>query len=447
MTACPRLASLRLRLRHQVAILVFERTHMAATLLILLGGIIGVGFIGNLFFEKTRIPSVLLLIAIGMVLGPVTRIVPPETVRPFMPFFGAIALTIILFEGGLDLDLQHTIQQAGRAALLAMLSFVLAIFLVYYALLLGMNAQGPTAVAIAAALACTSAPIVIPVLALTAPKSPMRPLLVVESALSDALAVMVVLALLGFERGEISGALLAGELGKSMLIGTGAALLGGLVWLWMLSHFYNRPFFYLLTIGFVFLLMGIVEIFHGSGALAVLIFGMVLANGEAIVGIFSPRIRDQIHKLLGEGGVALHPRLTESHAEVSFMTRSFFFVYLGMIFQWPGADFRMWLTIVLVVVAIIVGREIAVQLTGWITRVSAAQRALLTAMLPRGLATAVLAAMLINRTTQPGPAWETLATFVVVISNLWMSFRLLKIRHTLEPVLAAPQTIAKQEAT
>jgi cell volume regulation protein A len=222
-------------------------------------------------------------------------------------------------------------------------------------------------------------------------------------------------------------------LGKSLLIGAGAAVAGGLIWLWMLSHHSTRPFFYLMTIGFVLLLMGAVESFHGSGALAVLIFGMVLANGEAIVGVFSPRIRDEIHKRLGEGGVALHPRLTESHAEVSFMTRSFFFVYLGMIFQWPGADFRLWLTIVLTIVAIIVGREIAVQLTGWVTGVAAPQRSLLTAMLPRGLATAVLAAVLVDRAIQPGPAWETLATFVVVISNLWMSFRLLKIRNLLEP--------------
>jgi cell volume regulation protein A len=267
----------------------------------------------------------------------------------------------------------------------------------------------------------------------------MRPLLVVESALSDALAVMVVLAMIGFGEGEISGSILAGQLGKSMLIGAVAALAGGLIWLWMLSHLSNRPFFYLMTIGFVFLLMGAVESFHGSGALAVLIFGMVLANGEVIVGIFSPHIRDQIHKRLGEGGVALHPRLTESHAEVSFMTRSFFFVYLGIIFQWPGADFRLWLTIVLTIVAIIVGREIAVQLIGWVTQVPAPQRLLLSAMLPRGLATAVLAAMLVNRSTQPGPAWETLATFVVFVTNLWMSVRLLKIRGALEPDAAALQ--------
>jgi cell volume regulation protein A len=407
---------------------------MYATLLILLGGIIGVGFISNLFFEKTRLPGVLLLIAVGILLGPVTRIVPPEAVRAFMPAFGAVALTIILFEGGLDLNLQHTIRQAVRAVLLAILSFMSAMFLVYYALVLGLNAGGPTALAISAALACTSAPIVIPVLARVAPESPMRPLLVVESALSDALAVMVVLAFIGLEHGDISGSLLASQLGKSLLIGAVAAMASGLVWLWLLSRLYQQRFFYLMTIGVVFLLMGVVESFHGSGVLAVLVFGMMLANGQALLGIFRPKVRTEIDKLLGEGGLALNPRLSESHAEVSFMTRSFFFVYLGMIFQWPGADFRIWLTILLTIIAIIVAREIAVQLTGWITRVSASNRLLLSAMLPRGLATAVLAAILVNRagaegmdSPPAGPSWESLATFVVLASNIWMSVRLWKI--------------------
>ena len=373
------------------------------------------------------------LIASGLLLGPVFNIVPPAAVRPFMPAFGAVALTIILFEGGLDLDLKHTLSQAGRAILLAVLSFALSMFLVYYAATLGLEAKGHQGLAMAAALACTSAPIVIPVLAFTATRSPMRPLLVVESALSDALAVMTVLAFIGLGSGEFSGSIFAGQIGKSLLIGFGAALLSGLLWLWLLSFLSNRPFFYLMTLGFVFLLMGIVESFHGSGALAVLVFGMVLANGESLVGIFSPRMRDHIVQKFGEGGVTLHPRITESHAEVSFLTRSFFFVYLGIIFRWPGADFRMWLTIVLVAIAVIVSREIAVQILGWTTRLAAPHRALVAAMLPRGLATAVLASMLVARQDSSGPSWETLATFIVIISNVWMSFRLFKIRQVLQP--------------
>jgi cell volume regulation protein A len=398
---------------------------MGSTLLILVGAIIGLGFLANLFFEKTRVPGTLPLIGAGMLLGPVLRVVPPELVQPHAPTFGAVALTIILFEGGLDLDVGHVVRQAGRSLLLACVSFGVATFLVYQAIVLGLGASGQLALALAAALACTSAPVVIPVLALAAPKSPMRPLLVVESALSDAFAVMAVLALHKLSGTGISGALVAEQLGRAVAIGAGAALVGAVLWLWLLSHLAARPFFYLMTVGFVFLLMGLVEAFHGSGALAVLLFGMALANGHRVVERMNPGIREVVEKALGSGGATPHRRITESHAELSFVTRSFFFVYLGIMFRWPGADVRLWLAILLVLVAIIAGRELSVHLVGWVTRVSANDRRLLAAMLPRGLATAVLGALIVGD-SGGGTPWETLTTFVVLLSNLWMALRVLK---------------------
>ncbi len=400
---------------------------MSAMLLMILGGIIALGFLGNLFSERTRMPDLLLLIGIGLLIGPILEIVPPDSVRPFMPAFGAIALTIILFEGGLDLDLRHTIRQAGRAILLAVLSFGIAMLLGYYALSLGMQRHDRIVWAFAAALACTSAPIVIPVLARVLPGSPMRPLLAVESALSDALAVIVVLLLQHFEGVPISGVAFAGKLGWSFLIGAVTAVIVGLGWLWLLSRFHERKFFYLMTIGVVFLMMGGVEHFHGSGALAVLVFGILLANGPTLVSLVSREEGERLRDAAGGGGRELHDRITESHAELSLVTRTFFFVYLGMIFRWPGEDPRIWLSILLVMVGLLVGREIAVQLVGWSTRVAAPGRRVLSVMLPRGLATAVLSALLVAG--RDGEAhWETIATFVVVLTNIWMSIRLLKLR-------------------
>jgi len=397
---------------------------MSSELLFLLGGVVVIGFLGNAFFERTGIPDILLLLGIGLLLGPVFNVVSPDKARPFMSAFGTIAFTIILFEGGLDLDLRDTIRQSGRALLLVVFSFGLTIFLLYYALVVGLGASGKTAWAVAAALACTSSPIVIPVLRKLAPDSPMRPLLAVESALSDALAVMTVLAIIGRGNGDISGASLLGTLGMSFLIGGGAAIVSGICWLWLLSHLYNRRFFYLVTVGFVFLLMGTVEAFHGSGAFAVFLFGIILANGERLLGVFGSRLRERARQLFADGHVALHPRISDSHAEISFLIRSFFFVYLGIIFRWPGDDMRMWLTIPIVGFSIVVGREIAVRLAAWTTRIPPGERGLLKIMIPRGFATAVLAAILMSRAEENSPSWDTLATFIVLISNLWMTLRL-----------------------
>ncbi len=399
---------------------------MEATLLLVLGGIIGVGFAGSIFLEKTRVPDVFLLMAVGVLIGPVLRIVPPETVRPFMPVFGTLALTIILFEGGLNLDLGLALRQAGRAMLLMLLSFTVSACLVYYALHIGLEASGPMAWAVSAAVACTSAPIVIPVLARLAPDSPLRPLLSMESALSDALAVMVVLTIGIKTGGGFSGPVFVGLLGRSVLIGAGAAAVGGLLWLLLLLRLYERPFFYLMTLGFVFLLMGGVIMAGGSGAVAALVFGMVLANGEALYALLHPSLKGAVDSGTGEGRLRLHPRITESHSELSFVTRTFFFVYLGMIVRWPEPDFRMWLTLGLATVAILVGREIAVQLTGWVARIPARERVLLSSMVPRGLATAVLVSMLASRSPDSASSWVTLATFLILVSNLHMTLRLVR---------------------
>jgi cell volume regulation protein A len=404
---------------------------MPATILIVLGGVIALGFLGSLLVERTRIPDVLVLMAAGILLGPVSGIVPPDAVRPFMPFFGTIALTMILLEGGIELDLAHAVRQGARALLLCFLSFGLTALVVYYAIFLGLSVSGSTALAAAAALACTSAPIVIPTVARLVPGSPLRPLLALESAFSDALAVILVLAVLDpHHAGRLMGPSVAGALGKSVLLGAAGGLLGGLVWLAALTRVSGHPFRYLMTVGFVFLLIGGIERLHGSGAISVLLFGMVLANGGRLIAHFRRTLREEVAEHFRLSDLPLHPEIAQSHAEASFMVRSFFFVYLGVIFRWPGADARMWLTVLLVSVAVVVARELAVQVTAWMTRIAARDRAVLTAMMPRGLATAVLAAMLMTRAPQDQPSWETLAAFIVIVTNVWMTFRIVKIRHS-----------------
>lgn len=397
---------------------------MASTLLLLLGAIIFLGFLGNAVFQRTRIPDVLLLILMGILMGPVLSIIPPDAVRAFMPFFGTIALTMILFEGGLDLDLGHALRQGGRAILLAVVSFAGSMLVVYYAITLAFGVAGRTPLAVAAALACTSAPIVIPVMARLAPASPMRPLLAIESALSDALAVMIVLALAGSHGDTTLSAFgMAGRLANSISLGTGAGILAGVLWLSLLGTLARQRFNYLMTLAFLFLLIGAVESFHGSGAVAVLVFGMILANGEALVRLFGREAGERLLNRLGPDRLVLHPEITESHAQASFLVRAFFFVYLGIIFRWPGSDADMWLSVVLVSLGVIVAREVAVLLVAWATGIPAVHRRLLLAMLPRGLATAVLASLLISH-GEEGPAWETLAAFVILVTNAWMALRI-----------------------
>ncbi len=400
---------------------------MSADLLILLGGIIAVGFLGTILFEKLKIPEVLFLIGVGIAVGPGLGLATADSVGPFMSSFGTIALTIIVFEGALGLDVKGTYRQAGRAFLLVAFSFGITTFLIHYAIVLSLNVGGRPVWALSAALSCTGAHIVVPVANRFISGSPLRPLLTVESAFSDAIAVLTVFALVGFESNGYVAASSFASMGYSFLLGGGIALISGFLWLQLLGRFYSIRYFYLMTIGFVFLMMGIVEKFHGNGAFSVFFFGLVLGNGETLLSLFQTRFRARLRGLFADGKISLYPRIAETHAEFSFLIRSFFFVYLGIVFRWPGTDFRLWLAMLLVLVSVVVGRESAVQLAGWVARVPAPQRRILGAMIPRGLATAVLSTILIPYAGDQSASWSTLAVFVVLSTNVLMAVRLAKL--------------------
>lgn len=394
---------------------------MSSLALILLGGIIALGFLGNLFFERTRIPDVLFLIGAGLVLGPVFELISPEAVRPAMPYFGALALVIILFDGGLDFEFSHLVGQAGRALLLLTLSFGLTLTLIYLVLAFGLRLTGIPAWTTAAALSCTSAPIVIPILAKLVPKSPVGSLLTIESSLSDALAVVLVLSLLDLESVGVKGAILPISFLMDVGISLILAIIAGWLWLWILSHFSRRAFFSFLTVGFVFLLVGIIEILGGSGAIAALAFGVTLANGEAFAQLWGRENRDRIASYFQNHHLILDSKIREAQGEISLLVRSFFFVYIGIIFHGFGFSPVQWLIIVGIFALILTARFLSVSVLGHLWRTPKNDRLLMTAMISRGLATAVLAAIIAAEYPEIKMTIMSLAFVLIILTNLWMT--------------------------
>jgi cell volume regulation protein A len=85
-------------------------------------------FLSHLFsslFSRTRIPDVLLLIILGVCVGPVLGLVKLSYFGSVGPVFTTITLIIILFEGGIALKLSMLRSALGGAMTLAPLSFFL----------------------------------------------------------------------------------------------------------------------------------------------------------------------------------------------------------------------------------------------------------------------------------------------------------------------------------
>src|SRR3989339_630104 len=98
--------------------------------LLLFGLIILVGFIGNMIFNKTRVPESIFLIITGIVLGPLLNIISPEFFLSNASFMISFALVVVLLESGLELDLSKIINHAGNAMMFTALVMISTVFLV-----------------------------------------------------------------------------------------------------------------------------------------------------------------------------------------------------------------------------------------------------------------------------------------------------------------------------
>ena len=100
-------------------------------ILLAAGVVIFLGVAGEAFFKKTGIPDVAFLMILGVIIGPVFGLlIQPEAVIQVVPYFAALALIIIMFDGGLNLDIKHVIKTAHFSVTLAILGFILSVVII-----------------------------------------------------------------------------------------------------------------------------------------------------------------------------------------------------------------------------------------------------------------------------------------------------------------------------
>ncbi len=356
---------------------------MSEISIFLIGAIIVAGFLGNYLFQRTRIPDVLLLMLLGVLLGPVLNVANPAFLTPLAPFFGALALVIILFDGGLNLNLFKVLGELAPATLFTLMTFVgtvafgtLAAYLAGWNLLHGML--------LAVIVGGTASNFVIPVISHLSVSSEVRTLLSLESAINDTLTIVGAIALTGViatNSVDLQG--ISNSILGAFTIAAAAGAIAGLVWLKVMAHFHEKPFGYMLTLALLFILYAGVETVKANGAIAVLVFGLIMGSSKQL-----QRILDGNQKPIEFEG-----SLRTFHSEISFFVRTFFFVYLGVILNLSQLTAAAMFVAVVVFLGLLLGRFLAVKTYGAWARQTRQYEFLMTFMSPRGLAAAVLASL------------------------------------------------------
>ena len=285
---------------------------------LVVGFILFVGFFGDVFFDKTKIPSILWLMLIGITLGPITGLADASKFEEGATIFTTFALVYLLFEAGLNADLKRFYAAAPQGLRLSIISFILsfaAIFGVGLLLRLGLV---PSLI-LGAILGDLSQAAVIPLLKRIKVEERTRLSLIFDSAFSDVLCILTAVTIVDIAvRETVSvGGVISGFL-ASFLIAVFLGGLGGLLWARVAaSSLMKYGNFYLMTLAVMLILFSLTSFVNANGAIACLVFGLVIGNSKRL----SDK-QESLELISGEG--------REFYSEISFFITAFFFVYLGM---------------------------------------------------------------------------------------------------------------------
>ena len=360
-----------------------------STELALVGIIIFIGFIGDIIFKKTDIPSVIWLMMLGLLLGPIGLGYLDQ--GPFMQisqFFAAIAVIIILFDGGIDMDLFKIMKEAPKGIILTLTAFVGTLIVAVMTMsLVGLFMPGITllhGILLGAIIGGTSSAVVIPMVSkLKGIRESTKMVLSIESAITDVLCIIVAIAIIeAMQIGSGSITEVFKTMASQFSIGIILGGIIGLIWLPLMKKINKEDYAYAVTLGLLFLIYAVVDNLGGSGAIACLTFGIILGNGSRILN------------MIGYDHLAYEIDETSRnfHKLISFIIRTFFFVFLGILVSIQN-PINILIGIVISAGILLIRPTSVKIITKGAKEFPELDKKIMAVMMPRGLAAAVLAYM------------------------------------------------------
>jgi cell volume regulation protein A len=375
-----------------------------------IGILLIIGFLSDYLFRKTRFPDILILVALGYLIGPVLHIINTSEIAQASQIIASLALVIILFNGGLTLEFAKVLSTAPRALILVFMGIVLSMAatgaFAYYV----MGWSLGDSLLLGAILSGNSPSIVMPLINRIKVHGEVSSLLSLESAFNGALVIVIALVILEvITTGQTGNAALAvvEKITLQVFLGGLIGVIAGVVWLWVLTLLEGETYDDILTLALVFLLYFAVVSIGGSGVIFVVTFGLMLGNSIQVARFLGIKRTNVIHEVM-----------KKFHSQMSFLIKTFFFVYLGLIitFTQTGAI----LAAVTISFILLLTRYIAVLLSAAGNKVLFRYKGLLTTMLPRGLSAAVVAEVVVasgipNASKYPG------VIIIVIVATVIMA--------------------------
>jgi cell volume regulation protein A len=216
-----------------------------------IGILLIIGFLLDYLFRKTNFPDILILLAIGYLIGPVFNIINPSDIASASEIIATLALVIILFNGGLHFDFAEVLSNAPRAMTLVILGVGVGIgttaAFAHYVL----KWELLDSLLLGSILGGTSAAIVMPLITRARVPDKVSTLLSLEAVLNSPIIIVLALVILKVITGGETGIEISTvgiDIATRFLLGTAIGVGVGFFWLFILTRMEREEYSDILTL-------------------------------------------------------------------------------------------------------------------------------------------------------------------------------------------------------
>jgi len=371
-----------------------------------------IGFLANILFKRTGWPEILFLIFIGILLGPVLNIFSKNDLLPFLPLISTFTLLMVLFRGGLELDLSEIAAGGFRALFQAIAYFTIGMTLIALFAYFVLGWQLIDGLLLGSMISQIGEVVIIPMVKKLGIQSQSATLLSIESVISSIICIVFFFAFLSTKlSGTFDPVTVLTSIAMKFGIGIVVGAIMALPWVRVLFALEKNELTYITTLGYGLACYAISETLMGSGPLAVLAFGVILGN-------YAKVFRKLRMKPPSSSFSEVKTYLMRIQTELSFILRAFFFVLLGLIFDASPSSILTGLSIgIPVVVILLVARYMAATASTWRSPMVSEKR-IIIGMCALGLTPALLSFIVLQYNFSDAYLFPLIVTNVIIMTNI-----------------------------
>ncbi len=353
-------------------------------ILVILGVLLFFGHFLEQISEKTSIPDILGLVLLGILAGPVFKLIDPSVFGVYGSLLSTLVLALILYSSGASLKIENLKKYIGSSMGIVYVGYFITWAVVALLCYVIFEISLLAALYIGSILGGTSAAVVIVFIKNIKLTDKTETTLIIESAKTDIFTFIFPYTILGImSTGNFSMGDVAVDFVLLFVVSIAVGLLGAFFWSYLINKIPAIKETKFSTPAAILILYGLTEYFGYNGPLMALIFGIALGN----ISVFD---RKYIEKFIPNTHNIVTHKEKDFIGEIIFMLKIYFFVYVGLSIKVDDINMLLWgalITLVIFALRIVIVKYVVSKDTPLF------DKSILSMMAPKGLATAVMGGM------------------------------------------------------